>query len=62
MISSGVLSSTWISDESISTMSGRLSERATFQSILAWPFAFLFLGILAATCIGGLIGGLKPPV
>jgi hypothetical protein len=44
------------------TPSVRLSERATFQSILAWPFAFVFLGILAATCIGGLIGGLKPPV
>ena len=44
------------------TPSVRLSERLTFQSILAWPFAFLFLAILAATCIGGLIGGLKPPV
>ena len=44
------------------TPSVRLSERLKFHSILAWPFAVVFLAILTATCIGGLVGGLKPPV
>lgn len=43
------------------TPSVRVSERMAFQSILAWPFAVVFLTILTATCIGGLVGGLKPP-